>query len=254
MPRFTTAVPGSSAPTLASVLVLGSSAAMPELSAAVPRSSVAVHESSVAVPGLSTPAFASVPVPGSSAPIPLSLPMLLGSSPLPFLALFLPKTPMPNLATRRQRPDNTISEWSRRSKRASSEELYSGRIKRAALEEAFLPRAPLFLPLFPSSGIGKRKYNKIFINTRLLVDNHNKKEGNLSFAICGYPPTVKLNKLWQIELLERRPAYIVEIIMLAAAIFWDPNVVPCPRHTLNLITKLGLKTKNLPSVLVKERI
>ena len=47
---------------------------------------------------------------------------------------------------------------------------------------------------------------------------------------------------------------MVEIIPLAAAILWDLNFVSCPRHTLNLTTKLGLKTKNLFSTLVKEHI
>ena len=72
--------------------------------------------------------------------------------------------------------------------------------------------------------------------------------------MCGCPPAVKLNRRWQIELRERRHACIVETIPLAAAIFWDPNFVPCLRYTLNLATKLSLKTKNLPIALVKERI
>ena len=254
VPGLSAAVPGSSAPASASVPVPGSSAAVPESSAAVPGSSVAVPESSAAVPGSSAPASASVPVPGSSAPVPPSAPMLPGSSPLPFPALSLPKTPTPDLAAGRQRLDDTISGWSGRSKRVSSEELCSGRIKKAALEEAFLLRAPLFLPLFPSSGIAESKFDKTFINTRLLADNHAEREVDFSFAVCGCSLVVKLNKLWQIDFLERRPARIVGIIPLVAAIFWDPNFVPCPCHTLNLATKLGFKTKNLRSALVKERI
>ena len=254
VPGSSAAVPGLSAPASASVPVPGSSAAMPESSAAVPGSSVAVPESSAAVPGSSAPASASVPVPGSSALVPPSAPILPGSSPLLFPALSSPKTPTPDLAAGRRKLDDTISEWSGRSKRASSEELCSGRIKKAASEEAFSPRAPLFLLLFPSSSIGERKLDKTFINTWPLANNHAKEEGDLSFAMCECPSTVKLNRPWQIELLKRRPTYIVETITLAAAIFWDPNFVPCPRHTLNLARKLGLKTKNLPSALVKERI
>ena len=56
------------------------------------------------------------------------------------------------------------------------------------------------------------------------------------------------------ELLERRPACIVETIPLPAAIFWDPNFVPCPRYTLNLAKKMGFKTRNLSGALFKERI
>ena len=96
-------VPGSSA------AVPGSSAALPELSAAGPGSSVAMPESSATVPGLSVFASASVFVPGSSASVLLSTPMLSGSFPLLFPALSSPKTPTPNLATKRRRLDNTIS-------------------------------------------------------------------------------------------------------------------------------------------------
>ena len=45
-----------------------------------------------------------------------------------------------------------------------------------------------------------------------------------------------------------------EAIPLAAAIFWDPNFLLCPRYTLNLAKKLGLKTKNLKADIVKKRI
>ena len=87
-----------------------------------------------------------------------------------------------------------------------------------------------------------------------MADNHAEKEVDLSFAGCGCSLGVKLNRPWQIELLEQRPACIVETIPLAAAIFWDPNFLPCPRHTLNLAKKMGLKTRNLSNALVKERI
>ena len=42
--------------------------------------------------------------------------------------------------------------------------------------------------------------------------------------------------------------------MLAAAIFWDPNFALCPRHTLHLARKLGLKTKRLKAKVVNERM
>ncbi len=48
---------------------------------------------------------------------------------------------------------------------------------------------------------------------------------------------------------------MVEAISLAAAIFWDPgNFVLYAWHTLNLAKKLGLKTENLKTDIVKERI
>lgn len=47
---------------------------------------------------------------------------------------------------------------------------------------------------------------------------------------------------------------MIEAIPLAAAIFWDSNFALCPRHTLNLARKLGLKTKGLKAEMVNKRI
>ena len=139
------------------ITVLGWSSAISGLSATIPRLSIAMLELFAAMPGLSvtvfrlfTPASASVIVPGSSTPIFLSVsaPILPKLSPLPFPILFLPKIPMPNLAAKRQRLDNTISGWSGRSKKVLSKEFWNRRIKKAASEEAFLPKAPLFFLFF----------------------------------------------------------------------------------------------------------
>ena len=243
VPGSSTAMLGSSAPASVSIPMPGLSAAMPESSVAMPGSSVAMPELSAIMPGLSAPTSASVLMPELSAPVPPSAPMLPGSSSLPFPVLSSPKTPTPDLAAGRQRLDNIISGWSGKNKRTSPEELYSGRIKRLASEEAFSSRAPLFFLLFPSSGIGKRKLDKTFINTRPLANNHAKEEVDLSFARCGCSPGVKLNRSWQKELLEQRPACIIETILLVAAIFWDPNFMPCPRHMLNLAKKWASRQK-----------
>ena len=48
----------------------------------------------------------------------------------------------------------------------------------------------------------KRGFNTLFINSRLLADNHDQKKIDLSFAKCKYPATVKLNQLWQLDLLD----------------------------------------------------
>ena len=264
-------VPGSAPPSASAsaVPVPGSSAL---LSSALPSASGV----SVPVPGSSAPpsvssvSGVSVPVPGSSAPpsvsgVPVPVP---GLYPLPFPTWSDPQTPTP--IPGRQK----LGQW-------------SGILKRASSEETLTTFAPLFLPsecpsplFFPSSGIGKkrlfdkafnincwpladdhagedvgkRKFNKTFINTRLLTNNHAKDKVDLSFAGCGSSPGVKLNRPWQIELLEQRPACIVETIPLAAAIFWNPNFIPCPRHTLNLAKKMSFKVKNLSSALIKERI
>ena len=97
--------------------------------------------------------------------------------------------------------------------------MWSERIKKAALEESFLLKAPLFPPFFPSSSIGEKKFDKIFINTWPLANNHAKEKVNISIAGCGGPLAGKLNKPWQIEFLEWRPAYIVETIPLTAVMF-----------------------------------
>ena len=190
-----------------SIPVPGLSTVVPRLSAAMLRLSAAISESSVimpklftamfglsiAVPGLSTPMSAFVPMPQLSTLVHLSrsAPMLLGSSLLAFLVLSLPKILTLNLAARRQKLDNTISGRGKKSEKISLEELWSGRLKKAASKETFLPKAPLFPSLFPSSSIGERKFHKTFINTQLLANNHTKKEVNLSFVGCGCPPTVK---------------------------------------------------------------
>ncbi len=66
---------------------------------------------------------------------------------------------------------------------------------------------------------------------------------------------MKANRLWQRELLDQKFVGIIKAIPLAIAIFWYPsNFVPCVWHTLNLAKKLGLKTKNLKTDIVKEQI
>ena len=54
--------------------------------------------------------------------------------------------------------------------------------------------------------------------------------------------------------MDQKPLCMVGAIPLAAAVFWDPSFVLCLRHTLNLTKKLDLKTKNLKSDIIKERI
>ena len=177
----------------------------------------------------------SVPVPRSSAPLSVFgvLVPVPGSFSLPFPTWSDPQTP--TLIPGRRR----LGQW-------------IGILKRVFSKEAPSTFAPLFLPserpsplLFLSSGIGekrlfnkafninywpladdyagedidKRKFDKTFINAWPLADKHAKEEVDLSFAGCGCSPGVKLNKPWQIDLLERRPAYIVKTIPLAAAIF-----------------------------------
>lgn len=92
-------------------------------SISMPKSFVVVIGLSVAMPRSSTPAFASVFIPGLSTAMPgLSVAMvklfavlleLFIAVPKLFIAVpgsFLPKTPIPNLAVRRQKLDDTISE------------------------------------------------------------------------------------------------------------------------------------------------
>lgn len=81
-------------------------------------------------------------------------------------------------------------------------------------------------------------FEKAFdINCRLLARDRDVEEVDLSFAGCQCPPAVKANREWRQELLNPKPVCMVEAILLAATIFWDPNFLLCPGHTLNLAKK-----------------
>ena len=100
----------------------------------------------------------------------------------------------------------------------------------------------------------KQSFNTVFINTCLLAGNHDLEEVDLSFASCKCPAIVKLNWLWQLDLLDPQPVCIIEAIPLVAALFWDPSFMPCTCYTMKLAFKLGLKTTKIKSGVVKEKI
>ena len=87
------------------------------------------------------------------------------------------------------------------------------------------PSPPKLFCLFPildsllKKSDCKRFFNTAFINSRPLATNHAAKEVDLSFVKCGYPASVKLNRLWQLELLDHKPVCIIEAIPLAVALF-----------------------------------
>lgn len=142
-------MPGLSFAASPSVLVSGLSAPLSvsvpvrELSAAMLKSSATILELSVAVPGLSIPISESITifelstaVPGLSAAVLELFIAVLGLF-IAMLKLFgavprssLPKTPMPNLVARRQKLDDNISGWSKKSKKVFSEELWKEELKR----------------------------------------------------------------------------------------------------------------------------
>ena len=47
---------------------------------------------------------------------------------------------------------------------------------------------------------------------------------------------------------------MMEAILLAAIIFWDSYFLLCPKYTLKLAKKLGVKTKNLKAEIVKKQM
>ncbi len=157
--------------------------------------------------------------------------------------MVIPQTPMPVPRKRR------LGQW---------DEI----IKKTSSEKAFPIFAPLSIEcpspsLFLSNGLGKKRlFDKAFnLDCRLLADDRTGKEVDQSFVCCQCPLSVKANRLWQRELLDQKSICMVEDIPLTTAIFWEPgNFVLCARHTLNLAKKLGLKTKNLKTDIVKERI
>ena len=100
----------------------------------------------------------------------------------------------------------------------------------------------------------KRDFNTAFINSRPLAGNYNQKEVDFSFTDCGCSNVVKLNRSWQLDLLDLTLVCIIEAILLAATQIWDPIFVACPCHTMKLVFKLGLKTNRIKSGIVKRRI
>ena len=100
----------------------------------------------------------------------------------------------------------------------------------------------------------KRGFNTAFINSHPLAGNHDQKEVDLSFGSCGCPVAVKLNRSWQLNLLDLKPVCIIKAIPLAVALFWDLSFAPCICHTMKLAFKLGLRINRIKSGIVKERI
>lgn len=111
-----------------------------------------------------------------------------------------------------------------------------------------------FSLLLPSDDIEKKQsFNIAFsIDCQPLANNYIKKDIYLSFAFCQCLHLVKVNRLWQQELLDQKLVNIVNAILLATANFWDPKFVLSTRHMLNLTKKLALKTKKVKNNLVKE--
>lgn len=77
-----------------------------------------------------------------------------------------------------------------------------------------------------------------------MAKNHTKKVIDLNFAGYQYLPSIKANRKWQQKLLNSKLVYMVKTISLDATIFRNPNFLSYTKHTLNLVKKLGLKTKN----------
>lgn len=165
------------------------------------------------------------------APVPRSLAVL---SPLLMLGLTPPHLASTALKTFKQALSNELL---RRS---------------TSFAESLCPFPPL--GSLPNKTDRKRTFDIAFINSRPLAGNHAREEVDLSFAECGYPAAVKLNRSWQLELLDLKPVCIIETICLAAAIFWDTSFTLCHCYTVKLAFKLGLKTRGIASSVVKERI
>lgn len=75
------------------------------------------------------------------------------------------------------------------------------------------------LNLLPDKTDCKQTFDIAFINSRLLADNYTWEKLDLNFAKYSCPTAIKLNRLWQLELLNFKSVYIMETIPLAATIF-----------------------------------
>ncbi len=193
------------------------------------------------------PGLLSLPMPTPSSPpmpAPLSLPMPALSSP-PMLALSSRSVLGPT-------PTRLTSSALKTFKQALSDESLGRQSTSPCLAE-LLCLFPTLGPL-PKKSNCKRLFDTAFINSLPLARNHTAEEVDLSFGKCRCPAPVKLNQLWQLELLDRKPVYIIEAIPLTAALFWEPLFTPCPCHTMKLASKLGLRTWGIASEVIKERI
>ena len=93
-----------------------------------------------------------------------------------------------------------------------------------------------------------------FINSHPLAGNHDQKEEDLSFAGCECLNAIKLNRSWQLDLLNPKPVCIIKAIPLTSALFWDLTFALCLCHTMKLAFKLGLRMNKIKNDIVKKRI
>ena len=112
----------------------------------------------------------------------------------------------------------------------------------------------LILGPLPKQNNCKQLFNLAFINSCLLPANHAVEEIDPSFKEYGYPPHGKFNRLWQLELPDCKPIYIMETMSPMAILFCNPLSAPCPCHTMKLASNLELKRQSIASRQVKERI
>lgn len=100
----------------------------------------------------------------------------------------------------------------------------------------------------------KQIFDIVFINSHLLVSNHIIKQVDMSFVIYRYPAIIKLNRCWQLDLLDPKLVYIIKAIPLTIGLFWDLIFVLCPCHISKQGVKLSLRINRLNNGMVKERI
>ena len=183
----------------------------------------------------------------------LSYPLVLVSlsPPLPALLSLL----VPTLLSRSMlgpTPTHLTSSVLRIFKRALSDELLHRHSTSPSPIEPFCPFSTL--GQLPKKNNRNRFFNTAFIISCPLARNHAANELDLSFAECGCPTLVKLNQLWELELLDCKPVCIMEVTPLTAILFWDLLFVFCLRHTMKLTSKLGLRTRSIASEVIKEKI
>ena len=73
----------------------------------------------------------------------------------------------------------------------------------------------------------KRFFGIAFTNSRLLAANHTTQEIDLSFEKYKCLALVKLNRLWQLELLDCKLICLIKVIFLDIALFGDPLFALC---------------------------
>ncbi len=127
-----------------------------------------------------------------------------------------------------------------------------------------LPSSPLFhssllssptpLARNPEPLTRKRSFDQAFITQKPIASTRQQEELDLSFGQCLCNATVEMNRSWLSELYDPKLVCLLKAIPLLSLLFWDDNFVLYTRHIALLAKKLGITTRHVNNVAIKERM